>query len=64
MFKFIRQYAEKIDHANIYPTVGLIIFVVFFILMIIYVKKMSKEEISELSSLPLDLNNDDRSMNL
>jgi cbb3-type cytochrome oxidase subunit 3 len=64
MFKFIRQYAEKINHANVYPTVGLLIFVVFFILMIIYVKKMSKEQVNELSSMPLDLKNDDQPMNL
>jgi len=57
MFKFIRQYAEKIDHVNIFPLAGLIIFVVFFIVMIIYVKKMSKEDVNELSSLPLDSNN-------
>jgi len=64
MFKFIRQYAEKIDHANVYPTAGLLIFVIFFICVIIYVKKMSKEEVNVLSSLPLDLNDDDRPKNL
>jgi cytochrome c oxidase cbb3-type subunit 4 len=63
MFKFIRQYAEKIDHANIYPTLGLLIFVIFFICMIIYVKNMSREDVNELSSLPLDLNDNDRTTN-
>jgi cytochrome c oxidase cbb3-type subunit 4 len=64
MFKFIRQYAEKIDHVNVFPIIGLIIFMVFFIVMIIYVRKMSKEDINELSSLPLDINHPEQTMNL
>ena len=64
MFKFIRQYAEKIDHVNIFPIIGLLIFSVFFIVMVIYVKKMSKEDVSELSSLPLDMNAPEQNMNL
>jgi membrane-associated HD superfamily phosphohydrolase len=55
MLKFIRNYADKIDHVNIFPLAGLFIFVLFFIFMVIYVKKMTKEEITELSSMPLDL---------
>ncbi len=64
MFKFIRQYAEKIDHANLFPMIGLLIFVVFFILMVMYVRKMSKQEVDELSSMPLDLENPHQTMNL
>lgn len=55
MLKFIRNYADKIDHIQVFPMIGLFIFVGFFILMVIYVKKMTGEEISELSNLPLDL---------
>jgi len=64
MFKFIRQYAEKIDQVNIFPLVGLIIFVVFFICMVIYVKKLSREQVNELSSLPLDMKDPDPSIHL
>jgi len=55
MLKFIRNYADKIDHVQVFPLIGLFIFVGFFILMLIYVKKMTREDISELSHLPLDL---------
>jgi cytochrome c oxidase cbb3-type subunit IV len=55
MLKFIRNYADKIDHVQIFPLIGLFIFIGFFILMVIYVKKMSNKEINELSHLPLDL---------
>jgi cbb3-type cytochrome oxidase subunit 3 len=53
--KFIRQYAEKINGIEIYPIIGLLIFVVFFIAMLVYVKKMSKSSIDEMKNLPLDL---------
>ncbi len=61
MLKFIRNYADKIDHIQVFPIIGLFIFVGFFILMVIYVKKMSRDDIIELSHLPLDTDsgNDD-----
>ena len=63
MLKFIRNYADKIDHVQIFPLIGLFIFIGFFILMVIYVKKMSNKDISELSHLPLDNNGDMNSGN-
>ncbi|MGL6269389.1 MAG: CcoQ/FixQ family Cbb3-type cytochrome c oxidase assembly chaperone [Chitinophagaceae bacterium] len=53
--KFIRQYAEKINGIEIYPIIGLLIFVIFFIAMLVYVKKMSNSSIDEMKNLPLDL---------
>ncbi|MEP7165712.1 MAG: CcoQ/FixQ family Cbb3-type cytochrome c oxidase assembly chaperone [Ferruginibacter sp.] len=54
MFKFIKQYAEKMDHAQVYPMISLIIFFLFFVLLLLYVKKMDKERIQTLSNIPLD----------
>ena len=54
MFKFIKQYAEKIDHAQVYPMISLIIFFLFFVVLLIYVKKMDKKSIATLSNIPLD----------
>lgn len=54
MFKFIKQYAEKIDGIAIYPVVAQFIFITFFILVIIYAMKMSKSGIDEMKKLPLD----------
>ena len=61
MFKFIRNYADKIDHIEVFPLIGLIIFVVFFTLMVVYVKKMSGKDINDLSRLPLDLEGENNS---
>jgi cytochrome c oxidase cbb3-type subunit IV len=54
MFKFIRQYAEKIDHAQIYPMISLIIFFLFFVILLVFVKKMGKDRAAQLSNIPLD----------
>jgi cytochrome c oxidase cbb3-type subunit 4 len=61
MFKFIRNYADKIDHIEVFPLIGLFIFVGFFILMVVYVKKMSVKDISDLSRLPLDMEGENNS---
>jgi cytochrome c oxidase cbb3-type subunit 4 len=37
MFKFIKKYAETIDHVEIYPIISLIIFFAFFVTIIWYV---------------------------
>ena len=55
MLKFIRQYADKINGIDIYPIVALLIFVIFFIAMLVYVKRMKKSSIDEMKNLPLDL---------
>ena len=55
MFKFIKQYAEKMDHvASIYPMISLFIFFLFFVVLLVLVKKMGKERIIELSNIPFD----------
>lgn len=54
MFKFIKQYAEKIENAQVYPIVSLLIFFLFFTVLLVLVKKMKKENVKRLSNLPLD----------
>ncbi len=54
MFKFIKQYAETINNANIYPIISLFIFLVFFIVLLVLVKKMGKERVAELSNIPFE----------
>lgn len=54
MFKFIKQYAESIDGINIYPMISLVIFFLFFVVLLFYVKKMDKTKVQEISRIPLD----------
>ena len=53
MFKFIKQYAETIQGINIYPIISLFIFVLFFIAVLWYVKKMDSRKVDEIKNLPL-----------
>jgi cytochrome c oxidase cbb3-type subunit 4 len=55
MFKFIKQYAEKMDHVAIYPMISLFIFFIFFVVLLVFVKKMDKKRIIELSNIPLEI---------
>ena len=52
MFKFIKQYTETMDNADIYSMISLFIFLLFFIALLIMVKKMGKERVTELSNIP------------
>jgi len=54
MFKFIKQYAEKIEGIEIYPIISQLIFVTFFVLVLVYVAKMKKSRIDEMKQMPLD----------
>ncbi|MEO8770915.1 MAG: CcoQ/FixQ family Cbb3-type cytochrome c oxidase assembly chaperone [Ferruginibacter sp.] len=54
MFRFIQQYAEKINHVQVYPMISLGIFLLFFVILIYYVKKMDKKKLELLSNIPLD----------
>lgn len=54
MFKFVKQYAESIEGINIYPMISLVIFFLFFVALLYYVKKMDKSKAEEISRIPLD----------
>ena len=53
MFKFIKQYAETIQDIKTYPIISLFIFVLFFIAVLWYVKKMDSRNVDVLKHLPL-----------
>jgi cbb3-type cytochrome oxidase subunit 3 len=50
MFK---QYLEQIKDVGFYPMFSLLVFFVFFTALIVYVVKANKEELNEISKLPL-----------
>lgn len=52
MFKFIKQYAETMNNAGIYSMISLFIFLLFFVALLVMVKKMGKERAEELSNIP------------
>ncbi len=54
MFKFIQQYTEKMVNAEIYPMISLLIFFLFFVVLLVYVRKMDKNKTEILSNIPLE----------
>ncbi len=54
MLKYIKQYADSIEGVQIYPIISLLIFVLFFIAVIYFVKRMSTQHANELRAMPLD----------
>ncbi|HEU4904301.1 MAG TPA: cbb3-type cytochrome c oxidase subunit 3 [Flavisolibacter sp.] len=58
MLKYIKQYADSIKGIDVYPIISLFIFVLFFIAVIYYVRKMDKRRVDEMKNLPLDLEPD------
>lgn len=54
MYKFIQDVTENIKGAEIYPMISLLIFFLFFVVLLCFVLKMSKERIKTLSNIPLE----------
>ncbi len=51
------NYLSDIDGVSIYPIISLIIFFIFFIGLFVWVSKLDKTSIDEISNIPLDKNN-------
>ena len=59
MLRFIKHNLTGIDGVAIYPIISLLIFVLFFTVMLIYVFRLRKKEIDEISAIPLELEQDE-----
>lgn len=55
MLRFITHVFKGIDGVSVYPIISLLIFVFFFLSVMIYVLKMKKKDIDELSQIPFEL---------
>jgi cytochrome c oxidase cbb3-type subunit 4 len=64
MSKIIKQYADQVNGIEVYPIVSLLIFIIFFAGMLMYVRQMSRESINELSNMPLDLQEENKTPNV
>lgn len=54
MLRFIQHNLTSIDGVEIYPIISLLIFALFFALVITRVIRMKKEDVAELSNIPLE----------
>ncbi|SDW72143.1 hypothetical protein SAMN05444411_10245 [Lutibacter oricola] len=58
MLKFIKHNLAGIDGVEIYPIISLLLFFLVFSSMLIFVLKLPKRRIDELSNLPMDSDTD------
>ncbi|MCR9172744.1 MAG: cbb3-type cytochrome c oxidase subunit 3 [bacterium] len=58
MLRFISHNMTGIDGIEIFPILSLLIFTLFFAFVITYVIRMSKARVEEVSSIPLEDDND------
>ena len=54
MLRYIKHNLTDIEGVDIYPLISLLIFVIFFVVMFIFVARMKKSRIEELSAMPLE----------
>lgn len=54
MLKFIKHHLDTISGVEIYPIISLVLFFTIFTVMLIIVIKMPKNNIEEISNLPLE----------
>lgn len=54
MLKFIKHHLDTIAGVEIYPIISLLLFFTVFTTMLIIVLKMPKNNIEEISNLPLE----------
>ncbi len=55
MLRFIKHNLTGMLNVEIYPLISLVMFTLFFAVMLWYVIKMSKNRVTEMSAMPLDL---------
>lgn len=54
MLKFIKHHVETIAGIEVFPLISFLIFFIFFVGLLIYVLRSSKEYIAEVEQLPLE----------
>ncbi|MCF8374338.1 MAG: hypothetical protein K9H64_22135 [Bacteroidales bacterium] len=52
--KIVSHYLESIEGVAIYPIIGILIFVLFFIVLLFYLFYLDKGYVKDMGNLPLD----------
>lgn len=54
MFSFIKKYAATLSGVDVYPKIGIVLFLLVFAAMLWFALKADKNYIHELEQIPLD----------
>lgn len=53
MLKFIKHHMDTITGIGLYPAISFVLFFTFFILMLIWIRKVSRTHIDHMAALPI-----------
>jgi cbb3-type cytochrome oxidase subunit 3 len=59
MLRFIKHNLTSMLGIEIYPLFSLVLFTLFFAIVLLYVWKMSKSRVTEMSALPFEFEQED-----
>jgi cbb3-type cytochrome oxidase subunit 3 len=59
MLRFIKHNLTSMLGIEIYPLFSLVLFTLFFAIVLLYVWKMTKSRVNEMSALPLEFETED-----
>jgi len=62
MLKFIKGHVASISGIDIYPIVSFLIFFLFFLGLLVFVIKISKEHAQAMAELPLEVDNNENDL--
>lgn len=54
MLRFIKHHFDTITDVEIYPIISLLLFFTVFITMLVYVLRIPKKNLEEISNMPLE----------
>jgi cbb3-type cytochrome oxidase subunit 3 len=64
MLRFIKHNLTSMLGIEIYPLFSLVLFTLFFAIVLLYVWKMSKTRVNEMSALPLEFEQEDTNIKI
>ena len=60
--RIVIHYLEKIDGVAIFPIIGMLIFITFFLFLVYYIYNLDKGFVKEMSDFPLDFDVEKKEM--
>lgn len=53
MLKFIKHHMDTINGIGIYPAISFVLFFTFFVLMLIWLRKVGRSHVDHMAALPI-----------
>jgi len=54
MLKFIKHHMDTINGIGIYPAISFVLFFTFFVLMLVWLRKVGRDHMDHMAALPIN----------